>query len=370
MPLIEFATKFYYCKQIAKIRARALSSVKRIVIPYPKIRANPVSKLYSKYCLHKLILHHPWNNAHNWDETHSVERWESHSATTGLGHFDNELLNIEADESPPAFSQEEDQADFSHWNQIMTSRELSLNFENIAWRQALSYDGQIATALDRARKIACTNVHPDIETTVVLDCHQQQIVETFCRPLSGLCVMIGSGGFGKSEVSLAIKRQLGAAVAVTAMTGKAGSLISGTTLHAFAHLPIKKQHKCALSSSMLGNFQTSLQDVTHLIVDEFTMMSQEVLYFLDVRLREGKVSTLPFGGMNIIMVGDTAQLPPVQGLSLWARPTKSTAIETIYMKRACSRRRGAGCARRRMRLRWASQNLKFTQLPPATDALL
>jgi len=54
MPLIDFATKFYYCKQIAKIRARAHSDIKRIVIPHPKIRANPVSKLYSKYCLHKL----------------------------------------------------------------------------------------------------------------------------------------------------------------------------------------------------------------------------------------------------------------------------------------------------------------------------
>jgi ATP-dependent DNA helicase PIF1 len=329
MPLIEFATKFYYCKHIGKIRARALSNVQRIVIPHPKIRANPVSKLYSKYCLHKLILHHPWNNAHNWDETNSVERWESHSATTGLGQFDNELLNFEADETSPAFSQEEEQADFSHWNQVMNSRENSLNFGNVVWSQMLSYDGQIATALDKARKNASPNVQPDIETTVVLDGHQQQIVETFCRPLSGLCVMIGSGGYGKSEVCLSIKRKLGAAVAVTAMTGKAGSLISGTTLHAFAHLPIKNQHKCALSSSMLGNFQKSLQGITHLIVDEFTMMSQEVLYFLDVRLREGMSSTLPFGGMNIILVGDTAQLPPVQGLSLWARPPKSTAIETI-----------------------------------------
>jgi hypothetical protein len=128
MPLIEFATNFYYCKQIAKIRARAHSDIKRIVIPHPKIRANPVSKLYSKCCLHKLILHHPWNNAHGWDESNSVERWESYSATTGLGQFDNELLNIEADEPAPAFSQEEDQADFSHWNQVIRSREIEIVF--------------------------------------------------------------------------------------------------------------------------------------------------------------------------------------------------------------------------------------------------
>ena len=64
-------------------------------------------------------------------------------------------------------------------------------------------------------------------------------------------------------------------------------------------------------------------------------MSQETLYFLDMRMREGKASSLPFGGMNILLVGDTAQLPPVKGLCLWARPPKSSAIEitgaALYM---------------------------------------
>jgi hypothetical protein len=70
-----------------------------------------------------------------------------------LGQFDNELLNIEADEPAPAFSQEEDQADFSQWNQTMSSREISLNFGNVIWSRTLSYDGQIATALDEARTL-------------------------------------------------------------------------------------------------------------------------------------------------------------------------------------------------------------------------
>jgi hypothetical protein len=119
------------------------------------------------------------------------------------------------------------------------------------------------------------------------------------------------------------------------MTGKAGSLINGTTLHSFSHLPIEKKHKCPLSPSVLRPFQKSLEGVTHLIIDEMTMMSQETLYFLDMRMREGKASSLPFGGMNILLVGDTAQLPPVKGLCLWARPPKSSAIEitgaALYM---------------------------------------
>jgi hypothetical protein len=59
------------------------------------------------------------------------------------------------------------------------------------------------------------------------------------------------------------------------------------------------------------------------------MMSQETLLYLDMRLKEGKASALPFGGIHILLVGDTAQLPPVQGLCLWAKPTKSTAIEAV-----------------------------------------
>ena len=92
--------------------------------------------------------------------------------------------------------------------------------------------------------------------------------------------MIGSGGYGKSEVCLAVKRQLGSKVSLTAMTGKAGSLINGTTLHSFAHLPIEKKHQCPLSPAVLRPFQKSLEDVTHLIIDEMTMMSQVTLYFL------------------------------------------------------------------------------------------
>ena len=128
---------------------------------------------------------------------------------------------------------------------------------------------------------------------------------------------------------MAIKQKLGKLVAVTAMTGKAGSLINGCTLHSVAHLPIKKKHKCAMSKGSLGPFQKSLEGVTHMIIDEFTMMSQETLFFLDMRLKEGKGCDLPFGGMHVLLVGDTAQLPPVTGLCLWARPLKSTAMETV-----------------------------------------
>jgi hypothetical protein len=331
LSLQNFAISFYYCKKIAKVRARSIQPCQRIVIALPRLRAQSSSKLYPKYCLHKLLLHHPWNEDHGWSELNSVALWETFKSGNTVGHFDDAIDAMDPEENDRVllFSQDINQSGFDQWEHLMSTREAALHFPHTAWAQTFVYadNWRGSNAIADAKSAAAEHVQPDFDTHVQLDQYQQRIVDEFCDISSGLCIMIGSGGYGKSEVSLAIKKQLGSSVALTAMTGKAGSLINGTTLHSFAHLPIEKKHKCALSPAVLRPFQKSLEGVTHLIIDEMTMMSQEVLYFLDVRMREGKASTLPFGGMNILLVGDTAQLPPVQGLCLWAHPPKSSAIE-------------------------------------------
>ena len=336
MSLQNFAINFYYCKQIARIKARGVQQCQRIIIALPRLRAQRSSKLYSKYCLHKLLLHHPWNEDHGWSESTSVPLWESFKTGNTSGQFDDAINAIDPEENDRVlFSQDINQAGFDQWDHLMSTREMALNFPHTAWTQNFVYADNCVNAINDAKTAAAEHIQPNFDTHVVLDEHQQHIVDEFCGNSSGLCIMIGSGGYGKSEVSLAIKKRLGNRIALTAMTGKAGSLINGTTLHSFAHLPIEKRNKCALSPAVLKPFQKSLEGVTHLIIDEMTMMSQETLYFLDVRLREGKASSMPFGGMNILLVGDTAQLPPVQGLCLWARPPKSSAIEitgaALYM---------------------------------------
>ena len=329
--LQNFASCFFYCRTIGKLRARALTAKKRIIIPFPKIRASSTSKLYHKYCFLKLLLHHPWQHEHPWGEnTSSVQVWESFAFSNSLSDFDAALMDIVPDEADNAvLSPEDDQREFANWNRLMCNREQGFQFENLDWHQNQTYDPNIKSALHDARKPdACHFPVDAANPEIILDDHQKHIVSAYCDN-GGLCLMIGAGGFGKSQVCMAIKQKLGTLVAITAMTGKAGSLISGTTLHSFAHLPNKKKQKCALSPSILGRFQLALEGVTHLIVDEFTMMSQETLFFLDMRLKEGKACALPFGGIHILLVGDTAQLPPVQGLCLWAKPLKSTAIEAV-----------------------------------------
>jgi hypothetical protein len=110
---------------------------------------------------------------------------------------------------------------------------------------------------------------------LMLDGHR---IVAECCERGGLCIMTGAEGYGKSQVNVAIKQKLGKLVAVTAMTMKARFLINGCTLHSVAHLPIKKkaQMRLVVSKGSLGPFQKSLEGVTHMIIDEFAMMSHMV----------------------------------------------------------------------------------------------
>ncbi|XP_044715328.1 PIF1-like helicase domain-containing protein [Hirsutella rhossiliensis] len=97
-----------------------------------------------------------------------------------------------------------------------------------------------------------------------------------------------------------------------APTGVAGNQISGTTLHSLLHLPINKDFK-PLSAIDKAQLQKKLKDVKYLIVDEKSMLGLRQLSWIDDRLREAFPNRNEefFGGLNILLVGDFFQLPPV-----------------------------------------------------------
>jgi hypothetical protein len=139
--LQEFACSYFYCKAIGKLRARAINSNRRIVIAHPKLRANSDSALYPKYCLHQLLLHHPWQYEHGWGENlQSVSTWESFAAYHSLGEFDTALLNYVPDDADDVLlSQEVDQTEFENWAAVANEREQVLQFCNTTWAQMHEY---------------------------------------------------------------------------------------------------------------------------------------------------------------------------------------------------------------------------------------
>ena len=69
---------------------------------------------------------------------------------------------------------------------------------------------------------------------------------------------------------------------------------------------------CAYTGLAAYNIQGStLHNLTVLIVDEVSMVGNEMLNFLHLRLQEIKGNKEPFGGIHVILVGDLFQLRPV-----------------------------------------------------------
>ncbi|XP_044714714.1 PIF1-like helicase domain-containing protein [Hirsutella rhossiliensis] len=91
-----------------------------------------------------------------------------------------------------------------------------------------------------------------------------------------------------------------------------GNQISGTTLHSLLHLPINKDFR-PLSAIDKAQLQKKLKDIQYLIIDEKSMLGLRMLSWIDNRLREAFPHRNEefFGGLNILLVGDFFQLPPV-----------------------------------------------------------
>lgn len=126
----------------------------------------------------------------------------------------------------------------------------------------------------------------------------------------------GCGGVGKSYVIATIREQLttkGLCVAVTATTGISACPLLGCTLHHWMGLGLAKDDFLFLLSRARKVYNRGRWLKTDvLIIDEISMMNPRMLDLLDqiARIIRNRKS-LPFGGMQVILVGDFGQLPPI-----------------------------------------------------------
>ena len=83
-------------------------------------------------------------------------------------------------------------------------------------------------------------------------------------------------------------------------------------------LPIKKSNEKDLSSEAVSTLQLKLNNIKYILIDEYSMLSQKNLYWIDRRLKQiSNLHNIKFGGFNIILVGDLWQLPPVNARTLY-----------------------------------------------------
>jgi len=176
----------------------------------------------------------------------------------------------------------------------------------------------------------------------------------FAKIVSGSSVFLtGSAGTGKSEV---IKRLVqywessGVNYAITATTGIAAVNIDGRTLHSLLWFlvgddePEVTLDMIYARNSQKGAFkwlQTSLRKLAVLVIDEVSMLKADLLEKASKYLSIIREKHLPFGGVQIVLVGDFFQLPPVfkagQTKFLFESPIFYDAVKERCILQECFR---------------------------------
>lgn len=119
----------------------------------------------------------------------------------------------------------------------------------------------------------------------------------------------GRAGTGKSTFIQFMRRRFQGNFAVVAPTGVAALNAGGVTIHSFFRFPPRIINPEDIKKVVDNRLYKALRI---LVVDEVSMVRADVLDAMDQFLRlNGLDADLPFGGIQMVMVGDLAQLPPV-----------------------------------------------------------
>lgn len=147
--------------------------------------------------------------------------------------------------------------------------------------------------------------------------------------------LTGKAGTGKTTFLRYIRQHSHKKMAVAAPTGVAAMNAGGTTLHSLFQLPFgtyveeyqlnwdESDHNVYNRSRLLGTVRLTqarrqlLRELDLLIIDEVSMLRADTLDAIDAILRVARRDARPFGGLQVLFIGDMYQLPPVVRDTEW-----------------------------------------------------
>lgn len=148
--------------------------------------------------------------------------------------------------------------------------------------------------------------------------------------------LTGKAGTGKTTLLKEILRKTHKNAVVVAPTGIAALNAGGTTIHSMFQLPFaafipaedvdarfSEQYKFENRKSLVRHFKMNsqrlslLRNLELLVVDEVSMLRADMLDAMDFMLRRIRRSALPFGGVQVLFIGDLLQLPPIVKPEEW-----------------------------------------------------
>ena len=128
--------------------------------------------------------------------------------------------------------------------------------------------------------------------------------------------LTGEPGSGKTHavnLFVAWLKENSVRPAITASTGIAATHIGGYTLHSWSGIGVRSVLTSADLDRIMKNKRVigRMRGASVLIIDEISMLSAPVFEMAEVVCCRVRGSSAPFGGMQVVLVGDFFQLPPI-----------------------------------------------------------
>lgn len=148
------------------------------------------------------------------------------------------------------------------------------------------------------------------------------LARDFIRNTEANLFLTGKAGTGKTTFLHHLKAEHAKRMIVTAPTGVAAINAGGVTIHSFFQLPFGPQVLEAHGQSagspdqrLINRFNRDkvniIRSLDLLVIDEISMVRADLLDAIDKVLRRFRWRNKPFGGVQLLMIGDLHQLAPV-----------------------------------------------------------
>ncbi len=177
------------------------------------------------------------------------------------------------------------------------------------------------------REIASEDIYSgnvfEAETTGQVHNKEMNLAWQFIANTNVSVFLTGKAGTGKTTFLKTLRERTPKRMVVLAPTGVAAINAAGQTIHSFFQLPFGpnipgKESAERKSYYKMGKDKKNLiKTLDLLVIDEISMVRCDLLDAIDAELRKYKDRTKPFGGVQLLLIGDLQQLAPVAKDSEW-----------------------------------------------------